>query len=144
MAIVGIHHLGLTVTDIEASASWYEAVLGFERSGRYAAAGGERAKVFLRHDHLQVRIGLTEHTTAAHSVFDETRIGLDHLAYQVDTEAELREWERHLAHHEVPFTPVAPANSIPGALVLVFRDPDNIQLELFYDPTKAAGSSSAA
>jgi hypothetical protein len=27
-------------------------------------------------------------------------------------------------------TSAAPANSIPGAAVVVFRDPDNIQLEL--------------
>ena len=31
-------------------------------------------------------------------------------------------------------TPVTAANSIPGAVVLVFRDPDTIQLEIFYDP----------
>jgi hypothetical protein len=31
--------------------------------------------------------------------------------------------------------PIAPANSIPGAAVLVFRDPDNIQLEFFFDPS---------
>jgi hypothetical protein len=29
---------------------------------------------------------------------------------------------------------IAAANSLPGAVVLVFRDPDNIQLELFADP----------
>ena len=32
-------------------------------------------------------------------------------------------------------SPIASANSIPGAAVLVFRDPDNIQLELFVDPS---------
>jgi glyoxylase I family protein len=31
---------------------------------------------------------------------------------------------------------VAAANSVPGAAVLVFRDPDNIQLELFFDPSR--------
>ena len=34
----------------------------------------------------------------------------------------------------MPHSPVAPANSIEGAAVLVLRDPDNIQLELFYEP----------
>jgi hypothetical protein len=31
-------------------------------------------------------------------------------------------------------SPVVAANSIPGAVVLVFRDPDQIQLEFFTDP----------
>jgi hypothetical protein len=31
---------------------------------------------------------------------------------------------------------VAHANSIPGAEVLVLRDPDNIQLELFFEPSE--------
>jgi hypothetical protein len=30
----------------------------------------------------------------------------------------------------VHYTPVAPANTLEGSLVVVFRDPDNIQLEL--------------
>jgi hypothetical protein len=33
------------------------------------------------------------------------------------------------------------ANSIAGAAVLVFRDPDNIQLELFADPSESGGSA---
>ena len=35
---------------------------------------------------------------------------------------------------------IAPANSIAGAAVLVFRDPDNIQLELFAEPGRASAS----
>ena len=31
-------------------------------------------------------------------------------------------------------SPITAANSVPGAAVLVFRDPDNIQLELFAGP----------
>ncbi|MCW2750638.1 MAG: Glyoxalase/bleomycin resistance protein/dioxygenase, partial [Aeromicrobium sp.] len=34
----------------------------------------------------------------------------------------------------VVHSPIADANTIPGAAVLVFRDPDNIQLELFAAP----------
>ena len=35
------------------------------------------------------------------------------------------------------YSQVAAANSIPGAAVVVFRDPDNIQLEIFFDPARA-------
>jgi glyoxylase I family protein len=82
-----------------------------------------------------VRLGLTEHRAASQDRFEETRVGLDHLAFGVGTEAELRDWQERFARIGVPITPIASANSIPGALVLVFRDPDNIQLELFFDPT---------
>jgi glyoxylase I family protein len=135
VAISGLHHLGLTVSAVRASVAWYEDVLGFERVGEYAAPDGQRQKVFLRHEHLGVRLGLTQHRTGSRDSFNETRVGLDHLAFEVDSETDLVEWQAHLARHGVRYTPVTPANSIPGATVLVFRDPDNIQLELFFDPT---------
>ncbi len=52
--ITGLHHLGLTVRDVEASAAWYENVLGFRRSGEFEAPDGSRSKVFLRHEGLAV------------------------------------------------------------------------------------------
>lgn len=134
MTISGLHHLGLTVGDVDRSAAWYRSVLGFEEAGRFTAPGGERRKIFLQHPGLGVRVGLTEHRSGADEPFDETRVGLDHLAFRVGSAAELQEWQARLAAHDVTHTPVAPANSIPGAAVLVFRDPDNIQLELFFDP----------
>ena len=138
MSMIGIHHLGLTVTSAEHSARWYESVLGFERVGAYVSPGGERRKVFLRHPDLAVRLGLTEHAATAHGVFDETRIGLDHLAFGVASEAELHGWEERLERHGAVYTAAAPANSIPGAAVVVFRDPDGIQLEVFFDPADPA------
>jgi catechol 2,3-dioxygenase-like lactoylglutathione lyase family enzyme len=39
--MAGIHHLGLTVTDVEASCQWYENVLGFRRVGEFSPPGGE-------------------------------------------------------------------------------------------------------
>ena len=47
--IAGIHHLGMTVSDVERSARWYEEVLGFERTGALGDSSAERQKVFLRH-----------------------------------------------------------------------------------------------
>lgn len=130
-----LHHFGLTVRDVAASATWYAEVLGFERVGEYVSPDGTRRKAFLRHPGLRVRLGLVEHGTEPQQAFDETRIGLDHLAFGVDSAAELQEWQARLAGHGVTHSPVAAANSIPGAAVLVFRDPDGIQLELFFDPT---------
>jgi glyoxylase I family protein len=132
-----IHHLGLTVRDVEASASWYERVLGFRRVGEHASPDGARRKVFLRHDGLRARIGLTEHRDGSREPFDETRVGLDHVSFGVADRAELDAWAERLSSFGVVHSPITAANSIPFAAVIVFRDPDNIQLELFTEPPPA-------
>lgn len=138
-AIVGVHHLGLTVSDAERSARWYEAVLGFDRVGGFGDAAAERRKVFLRHPGFAIRLGLVEHRRSSPSQqrFEETRAGLDHLAFEVPSHDDLVAWAQRLKSLGIPFSPVAASHSIPGAAVIVFRDPDNIQLELFTDPMKA-------
>jgi len=136
--IHGIHHLGLTVRDVEASAAWYTTVLGFRRVDEYTSPDGTRRKVFLRHDGLDARLGLTEHRDGARDPFDETRVGLDHLAFGVADREELEVWSHRLTSAGVVHSPIAAANSIRGAAVLVFRDPDNIQLEFFFDPSADA------
>ena len=140
--ISGIHHLGLTVRNVDASAAWYIDVLGFRRVGEFESPDRARRKVFLRHDGLQTRLGLTQNRDGGQEVFDETRVGLDHLAFAVADRAELDAWSTRLAAAGVVHSPVAPANSIPGAAVLVFRDPDNIQLELFVDPSGRSADGS--
>jgi glyoxylase I family protein len=132
--IVGIHHLGLTVSDVERSARWYQDVLGFERVGQLGDAAAERRKIFLRHAGLDARLGLVEHEKSSKRPFDETETGLDHLAFAVPTREELERWAGRLDGLGVPFSPIADSFSIPGAAVIVFRDPDNVQLELFFSP----------
>ena len=72
--IGGIHHLGLTVRDADASAAWYVDVLGFRRVGEFESPDGARRKVFLRHDGFQIRLGLTQHRGGArvHSMRHES------------------------------------------------------------------------
>ena len=81
--IMGIHHLGLTVSDAERSARWYQDVLGFERIGQLGDTGADRQKIFLRHAGLEARLGLVEHRSSSKRPFDETESGLDHLAFAV-------------------------------------------------------------
>jgi catechol 2,3-dioxygenase-like lactoylglutathione lyase family enzyme len=63
-----------------------------------------------------------------------------HVAFEVPDREELDAWASRLAAAAVVHSPIAPANSIPGAAVLVFRDPNNIQLELFFDPSDWAAN----
>jgi catechol 2,3-dioxygenase-like lactoylglutathione lyase family enzyme len=136
-ALVAVHHFGLTVCDAERSARWYEEVLGFTRVGDFEAPDGARRKVFLDHPGLGVRLGLVQHRGSQPEPFDETRVGLDHLAFLVPREADLIEWVRRLTEAGVPFSPPAETNTIRGARVIVLRDPDNIQLEIVADPASA-------
>jgi glyoxylase I family protein len=62
-------------------------------------------------------------------------VGLDHLAFSVADREELEAWAERLSDAAVIHSAIAVANPIPGAAVPVFRDPDNIQLELFVDPS---------
>jgi glyoxylase I family protein len=133
-ALTAVHHFGLTVSDVEQSAHWYEEVLGFVRDGEFEAPDGARRKVFLHHPGLGVRLGLVHHRASTHERFDETRIGLDHLAFLVPSEADLVQWTQRFTDVGVPFSPPAEANTITGARVIVLRDPDNIQLEIVSDP----------
>lgn len=56
--------------------------------------------------------------------FDELRIGLDHLAFQV--EAEIERWHLRLEAGGVR----CHRSDQPELTILVCRDPDNIQIEL--------------
>src|SRR6476646_5649536 len=131
--LTGIHHLGLTVTSVERSARWYRDVLGFHEVGRLGGPTDMRRKIYLRHDGFGVRLGLVAHRGGGWFRFDETMPGLDHLSFAVADRIELDRWCKRLFKLGVAYSPIAEARSIPGAVVVVFRDPDNIQLELFVD-----------
>ncbi len=130
-----IHHVSLTVRDADASARWYADVLGFRRVGEFIPPSAAWRKVFLHHDELSTRLSLAEHRDGGSGPFDERRVGLDHLAFGVTDRAELDDWAVRLTDAGVVHSPIAPSNTTPGAAVLVFRDPDRMQLELYFDPS---------
>jgi glyoxylase I family protein len=133
---VSIHHVGLTVTDLEASVRWYERVFGITYQMDTPHAGGV-GKV-LADESWQLMIALHRHDSAGGEPFSETRTGLDHVGFKVPLRTDLQAWQRHLedngvqpaAAAESPLTQSPIADESYGS-VLVFRDPDNIQLELF-------------
>lgn len=134
-----LHHLALTVTDVDASVAWYEAVFGV-RFIMDAPHQGGIGKV-LADDAHELMIVLHRHAANDGRLFGETTTGLDHAGFFVPTRADLEAWQEHLASHGVSRTDVAdkPLTQSPIAdesygSVLVFRDPDNIQLEFFCPP----------
>lgn len=72
-------------------------------------------------------IGLMQHESGEDAQFSELRVGLDHLALAVASRDELERWMVHLDGCGVSHSGIT---DMPYGSVVVFRDPDNIQLEL--------------
>jgi catechol 2,3-dioxygenase-like lactoylglutathione lyase family enzyme len=125
--VVGIHHAALTVTDIERSVPWYSEVLGLTKLMEEPHPGDAGYAVVLGKPDFSFCVGLDVHPTNAGESFSETRTGLDHISFRVSDRAELDAWETRLTELGVAHSPVSDQGSFA---VLVFRDPDNIQLEL--------------
>ena len=141
MPLRGIHHISLTVSDVDASAEWYQRVLGFIRTGEANEDGGARRRIFLVHDGLGATFALCAHRSSASNVFDETRVGLDHISFGVGTHAELEAWRQRLLEHGVDCSEPSASRGVAGALLVAFRDPDHIQLEFFAKEDDASGSA---
>ncbi|MEO5900105.1 MAG: VOC family protein [Ilumatobacteraceae bacterium] len=124
--ITGAHHLALTVTDAERSATWYCDLLALTR----ILEGSDESVTYrvLAHPGCGWIMGVRQYAAGVGGPFDEMRTGLDHLAFGVTSLAELHEWEVELERRSIPFTP---AVETPIGTVVVCRDPDNIQLEFW-------------
>lgn len=131
-----LHHLALTVTDLDASVEWYGQVFGL-RAFKEGPHEGGFARVLSTSDR-SLMIALHRHDRNAGQRFSETDTGMDHVGLGVPSRADLVAWQAHLEAHGVvraaaadrPLTQ-SPIADEPYASILVFRDPDNIQLELF-------------
>jgi catechol 2,3-dioxygenase-like lactoylglutathione lyase family enzyme len=123
-----IHHLALTVTDIAESVVWYARVFGFEQVAEYPHVGG--FGVILVLPEADLWIVLHHHQANQQEPFTETRTGLDHVGFQVPDFAGLESWRMRFVELGVEHSPIAYVTEFDVS-VLTFRDPDNIQLELF-------------
>ncbi len=131
-----LHHVALTVTDVDASVRWYEEVFGITYRMDAPHEGG--VGKLLASDDFSLVLVLHRHDTNDGGLFSETTNGLDHVGFEVPTRADVEAWQDHLEALGVVRSDTAdkpltqsPIADEPYGSVLVFRDPDNIQLELF-------------
>lgn len=127
--ITGGHHVAFTVRDADRSAKWYGDLLGMQVLLQ-TDEGSLRSRL-LAHPGSGWLVGVRQYLLHEQGAFDEFRTGLDHFAFAVSSRAELESWEQRLREAQVPFTPIA---ETPLGSVIVFRDPDNIQLEFWLPP----------
>ncbi|HEY8841952.1 MAG TPA: VOC family protein [Candidatus Dormibacteraeota bacterium] len=130
-----IHHIRLTVTDIERSRKFYTELLGFEVAAEAPASHDPKSDpsypvlwggvVMAKGNYL---LGLRP-VAAKGDRFDEDRVGLDHLSFNVESRAAINAAIKLLDERGVTRGEVRELTSF-GICVLPFRDPDNIQLEL--------------
>jgi uncharacterized protein (DUF302 family) len=90
--------------------------------------------VVLRHDASGLVVGLNQHRDSPDGPFDERRAGLDHVGFAVGRREDLDAWEERLTTLGVEHSPVADTEA---GSALVFRDPDHIQLELWWSKSAA-------
>jgi glyoxylase I family protein len=126
-----IAHIRLTVTDIERSRQFYEAVFGWRVLIELPEKADEATREALSflfggviYDLGGALVGLRP---AASDRFDEDRVGLDHLAFRLLSKDELDAAVQHLDEIGVAHEPI---KDIGPSYILEFRDPDNIALEL--------------
>jgi catechol 2,3-dioxygenase-like lactoylglutathione lyase family enzyme len=131
-----LHHIALTVTDLDTSIPWYERVFGIRHLMDEPHPGGVGR--LLASEEMALVIVLHHHDGNDGTEFAPVVTGLDHAGFAVASRAELVAWQEHLEAQGVvradtadkPLTQ-SPIADRPYGSVLVFRDPDNIQLELF-------------
>ena len=126
-----VHHLNVSVTDLERSEAWYTNVLGLTHGWEMEDVEGRGRKVVLLHPGEPMRIVLSRHQANDGEPFSEFRTGLDHLEFVVTQKADLHEWAERLDELGIAHSGVKELSYTENSM-LTFRDPDNIQLEFFW------------
>jgi glyoxylase I family protein len=130
-----IHHLRLTVTDVQRSREFYTSLLGFQVAVESPPPGDPAADeafsilfggiVMIRGNLL---MGLRPMAPAGDR-FHPDRVGLDHLSFGVASRDDLERAARLFDERGVTHGAITRLPSF-GIDVLSFEDPDGIQLEL--------------
>jgi glyoxylase I family protein len=121
-----LHHVALTVTDLERSTDWYRNLLGSAEV--LPRDGATWRRVLLRTPTMA--LSLTTHDgTEPDDRFDERRVGIDHLAVGCRERTDLDAWVAHLDALGVRHGPITEA---PHAHLVACHDPDGIAVEFYW------------
>lgn len=124
--IGGVHHVDISVTNLEASTAWYGELLGMVELFNHRNDDRGYEVRYLAEPSSGIVMGFEQHDANPGTPFDERRVGLDHLSWSVQSRAELDAWLERLDERGIAHSGISEHDMWD---VLVFRDPDNVQLE---------------
>jgi catechol 2,3-dioxygenase-like lactoylglutathione lyase family enzyme len=122
-----VNHQTLTVSDLKRSQDFYTSLLGFQKVMDLSPT-----RVLLSNGSTLIALSTAPDPTRAiqDDVFNENRLGLDHLSLSVAGIKDLEEAVDILDAAGVSHGEIKDLRPDLPIKVLAFRDPDNIQLEL--------------
>ena len=123
----GLHHMSLTVTDLQRSIDFYTMHVGFQLLLEF-----EPNRALISNGAILMSLGLPYDPVLAlgGDAFSENRVGLDHVSFAVDDLQALEEAAAYFDEAGVDHGEVRDLGEGFAIYVMAFRDPDNIQLEL--------------
>ena len=130
----------LSVREPSTSATWYASVFGFVVLKQFAGPDGRILDICMLQPDVGIELCLVGHLANDGEAFRESRTGLDHLEFIVDDRSDLDAWVTQLDGLGVAHSGVKVAPASKNAMV-TFRDPDNIQLELFWPASEPTVST---
>ena len=130
-----VSHISLSVRDAEKTASWWKDVFGLRELVRLDHEEGWHGILLELTE--AIALEFQQHDANRGEPFDPVRTGFDHLGLAVASRDDLLAWQAHFEALGVVHTPVVDREY---GSVLTFKDPDRIQLELFYLDPEFAGA----
>ncbi|WP_019057825.1 VOC family protein [Streptomyces prunicolor] len=122
--LAGIHHVKMPVTDLDRSRDWYGRVLGFKVTYEFQDADGVVRGVAGEVPGLgDSMVCLRVNSQAAQGCQ-----GFDPVSFAVPDRADIEAWAAHLDTLGIPHSPVIEASI---GWLLVFNDPDGLDLHLY-------------
>lgn len=120
-------HIGVNVTNLERSLSFYEAVFGFDIIAR---SGQEGRKYAYLGKGGNITVTLWEQSSGA---FDSAKPGLHHLAFEAGSMEEVKELEQRVRGlgAALIYGGVVPHSEGAHSGGIFFLDPDGIRLEIY-------------
>lgn len=129
MKLGAIHHIALTVSDMEQSEAFYNKLLGF-----MGYEQGEKTEQLILW--ASSCSAITISPAKQHRKCDRYSPGLHHLAFSADRREDVDKLYQELIQQQVTILdPPAEYDYLPGYYAIYFLDPDGIKLELAYTPT---------
>jgi len=122
-------HVNVQVRDVERSHRWYADILGLHTYDyRPGAAAFMSANKDESHELALMQVGPDAPPRAAQQV------GLNHMAWRVESLDDLKEFYRRLKDRSVPISRIVDHGISLG---IYFRDPDGNGIEVYYELPRA-------